>query len=456
MAKRVQKRVNAQNQKLRKKLFVISCGILAAKLILILSVRNGGWLGADGESYLKGVDALMKGGVFSKDPILNYWPAGYPIVLWLLSLVTVSKFIYLVSFFQTILYFAASAFFVDRLRTTRLSRLALPAVLILGLNPTLSLSSLAIGYESLVASCMLATAALIIRYQQIEKSRAKLFQTLLAIGLIQSFSAFMQPRELLLGIAMLIIWAVYEGSWRSSGVIVLVGICISLLLPMGLVLRNLQATNKMTISTNLGATMNIGAGDKASGGYAGGTNTEVGVPCRAKTPGATVSDSELVKCVISWYLHHPKKTAILAIKKSVYFWSPWYGPLANGTMARNPWLKIDPVRNMDTTRAGHELVYGWFGKVVSWIWLIGGLFLLFLGFGWLWGQGGLERQIGLLAGAPVLLAWLTALGTIGDHRFRLPTMGLSLFLQVVGYFGLKERFAATPKRATLEPRGRAR
>lgn len=339
---------------------------------------------------------------------------------------------------------------------TRLSKLALPIVLILGLNPTLSLSSMAIGYESLVASCMLASVALIIRYQQIEKSRANLFQTLIAVSLIQSLSTFLQPRGLLLGIAIFVSWAVYEGNRRSSIAIVIVGICISMVLPMGLVLRNVQATNVATISTNLGATMNIGAGDKATGGYAGGTNTEVGVPCHSKSPGAAISDSELVKCVISWYLHHPGKTAILATKKSVYFWSPWYGPLANGTMARNPWLKMDPVRNIDTTQQGHQLVYGWFGKVISWIWLMGGLFLLIFGFSWLWGQGGLERLIGLLAGTPVLLAWLTALGTIGDHRFRLPTMGLSLFLQVAGYFGLKARLVARSQRATLEPRGRAR
>jgi hypothetical protein len=452
MAKRAKQRAKLKDEKSKKAIFLVSCIILAVKLVLILSVKNGGWLGADGESYLKGVDALIKSGLSSKESVLVYWPAGYPILLWILSLVSVAKLIYLLSFFQTILYFAASAFFVERLRQTRLSKLALPVALILGLNPTLSLSSLAIGYESLVASCMLASVALIIRYEQQQKNWSNLIQTLLCVGIIQSFSAFMQPRGLVMGFFIFIFWGIFHRSWKHFMTIVVLGICAMMILPAGLVMRNASAGNGAVISRNLGITMSLGAGDKASGGY-GNTG---GVPCSPTPPATTASDNQLVKCTISWYLKNPGKTAILTLKKSLYFWSPWYGPLANGTMARNPWLKVDPIKNIDTTRQGHNLVYGWVGKVISWAWLLAGLIFLFFGFGWLWKLQGLERQISVLAGIPVLLAWLTSVGTIGDHRFRLPTMGLSLFLQVAGYFGLRDRFSRSPRRATLEPRGRAR
>ncbi len=452
MAKRARQKANFKDQKLKKGIFLVSCIILAAKLVLILTVKSGGWLGADGESYLKGVDALIKSGLSSKESILVYWPAGYPILLWILSLVSASKLIYLITFFQTILYFATSAFFVERIRKTRLSKLAMPLALILGLNPTLSLSSLAIGYESLVASCMLGSVALIIRYEQRQKNWSNLVQTLLLVGIIQSFSAFLQPRGLVMGFFIFVCWGIFHHSWKHFVTVVVLGTCVMMILPMVLVIRNASASNGAVISRNLGVTMSLGAGDKASGGY-GNTG---GVPCAPTPPALTVSDSQLVKCTISWYLNNPGKTVILTLKKSLYFWSPWYGPLANGTMARNPWLKIDPIRNMDTTKQGHELVYGWFGIAVSWLWFLSGLGLLFFGFRWLWKMGGLERQLCLLAGAPVLLAWLTAIGTIGDHRFRLPTMGLSLFLQVAGYFGLKERFSPSSRRATLEPRGRAR
>lgn len=452
MAKQAKKRAIEKDLGLRKKIFLISCAILAVKLVLILSVKNGGWLGADGESYLRGADALIKDGFSSGASILVYWPAGYSILLWTLSFISIAKLVYLISFFQTILYFIATAFLVERIRTTRLSKLALPLALILGLNPTLSLNSLAIGYESLVASCMLASVALIIRYEQRQRNWANLFRTLLWVGVIQSFSAFMQPRGLIMGFSIFLFWGIFHHSRKRFIAIVILGSCIMMILPLGLVIRNVSAGNGAVISRNLGVTMSLGAGDKATGGY-GNTG---GVPCLPTPPAVAASDGQLVKCTLSWYLNHPWKAAILAVKKSVFFWSPWYGPLANGTMARNPWLKVDPVRNMDTTRQGHDLVYGWFGKAISWVWLLSGLVLLLVGFRWLWRMGGLERKISILTASPVLLAWLTALGTIGDHRFRLPTMGLSLFLQVAGYFGLREGFPWGSGRATLEPRGRAR
>ncbi len=455
MAKRAKQRAISQDRKLKRKIFIVSCVILAVKLFLILSIKKGAWLGADSESYVKGVDGLIKDGFYSRESVLVYWPAGYPILLWLLSFISLSKLIYLVSFLQTVLYFVASAFFVEQVRRTRLSRLALMLALILGLNPTLSLSSLVIGYESIMASCFLLTTALIIRYQR-DQSKKNLIRTILSVGLIQSVSAFVQPRGILIGIAVFILWGIFNKGWKNLITLALAGTCVLMILPAVLIVRNIQANNVATISTNLGVTMNIGAGDQATGGYSDGIFSKYGVPCTPTPPATTVSDSQLVKCVISWYLHHPGKTAILAVKKSVYFWSPWYGPLANGTMARNPWLKIDPIKQIASSKQGFDIVDGLFGKIISWIWLLSGLFLLFFGFGWLWRMGGLERQISMLTGIPVLLAWLTAIGTIGDHRFRLPTMGLSLFLQLAGYFGLKARFGTTQGRATLEPRGRAR
>ena len=455
MAKGTKQRSIIHDQKLRKKLFLISCAILLVKLILILSIKDGGWLGADGENYLTGLNGLLKNGFASKEPLLNYWPAGYPLLLWVLSFVSLSKLIYLISSVQTFLYFAATAFFVERIRLTRLSKIALPLALVLGLNPTLSLSSLAVGYESAVASCFLLTTALIIRYQQ-NQSRKNLIQTLLLVSFIQSISAFMQPRGILLGIIIFILWGVFNGGWKNIVTIVLIGTCVLMIFPSVLVIRNVQANNTATISTNLGSTMNGGAGDRATGGYPGKGNTNYGVPCNPKPPATTVSDSHLVRCVLSWYIKHPSKTAILIVKKSIFFWSPWSGPLANGTMARNPWLKIDPIKNIAANQQGHNIVFGWFGKIVSWIWLLSSLLLLFYGFIWLWKMGGLERQLSILAGTPILLAWLISVATIGDHRYRLPTMGLSLFLQVAGYFGLKEGLFRDRSPAALEPRGRAR
>jgi hypothetical protein len=101
-------------------------------------------------------------------------------------------------------------------------------------------------------------------------------------------------------------------------------------------------------------------------------------------------------------------------------------------MARNPWLTINPLKNIATTQDGFNLVYGGFGKVISWLWLLGGLALLLYGYFTLWRQNSLERFIGNSAMVAIATNWLITLFTIGDHRFRIPIMGLSLFLQVIG------------------------
>jgi hypothetical protein len=109
-------------------------------------------------------------------------------------------------------------------------------------------------------------------------------------------------------------------------------------------------------------------------------------------------------------------------------------------MARNPWLKIDPLLNIARgSQQGHDLVYGGFGKLVSWIWMLSCISLFFIGFFWLRSFKGIYSQLAWLTFTPVVISWLVGMGTIGDHRFRLPTMSLSLFLQVVGIYALRHR-----------------
>jgi hypothetical protein len=65
--------------------------------------------------------------------------------------------------------------------------------------------------------------------------------------------------------------------------------------------------------------------------------------------------------------------------------------------------------------------------------------LFFIGFFWLRSLKGIYSQLAWLSAAPVVASWLIGMGTIGDHRFRLPTMSLSLFLQVMGYYAVKKK-----------------
>jgi hypothetical protein len=173
----------------------------------------------------------------------------------------------------------------------------------------------------------------------------------------------------------------------------------------------------------------MGAGIGATGGY---VTKAVGVPCVTKSTDPTKIENEKIVCILKWYLGNPKESMRLFFNKTIYFWSPWFGPVANGTMARNPWLEINPLKEISSSPDGAKLVFGSFGKVISWAWLLTGLVLLFAGARKLIFNGGTERAIGIVALIIILINWAVALITIGDHRFRVPIMGASLFLQAVG------------------------
>jgi len=444
--KKIKARVQQQQKQSNFKFVFIPVFVLLIKVIVMANTKNGGWLGADGENYLAGVDGLLKDGLFSKESKLLFWPAGYPIVLAIFAKISISNLLWITSIAQSLFYAYASYYFVEQIRKTKLAPLAFLTALLLGFNPTLSLSSLAVGYESPIAAALLLVCALLMQ----KKNTA--IHSLLISALI-GFASFMQPRYLLVGLVLIVLRVLFSDVKKAALVGAAISVAVMLISPASLIYRNNVANDVNSISTNLGTTMRIGAGDGVTGGY---DDKNKSVPCEPKTPGAIVTDNDLVKCVLAWYVSNPVKTIRLAYNKSVFFWSPWSGPLANGTMARNPWLKIDPVVDIQKSQSGYNLVVGPFGKLVSWLWLLVGLGLFALGTWWLYKIGGYARTLAWFAATPVLLSWLTSLGTIGDHRFRIPTMGLSLFLQVAGVFALRKRLKTSGFEPTFEDQPRAR
>ena len=88
---------------------------------------------------------------------------------------------------------------------------------------------------------------------------------------------------------------------------------------------------------------------------------------------------------------------------------------------------------MVQSQEGYDFVAGPFGRFLAWAWLLGGLFVLFLGFYSLWKVNRITRYLGSSAMTIVLTSWLIAAGTQGDHRYRVPIMGMSLLLQISGW-----------------------
>lgn len=439
MAKQIKNKkpvVKASKAEIKINRYLIAFPVIAflIKLITMANIQGGGWLGADGENYFKGVDGLYADGLFSKADILNYWPAGYPILLWLLTLISVSKFVYLISFTQSIFFAFATYYLTKNISKTGAAWLAFPASLFISFNPTLSLSTLAVGYEAPVAACFMMVFGIVLA-SRLNSEKSQYRYAVLLGGWI-AFAALMQPRYLLAGGVVIVIWGATFIPRKTGAKLVAITAIVILISPLSLIARNFVAIDKTTISTNLGVTMSIGAGDGTKGGY---SRTGPEVPCPPSSPGATVTDNQIVKCVVKWYLTNPLKTIKLAFYKSEFFWSPWSGPLAEGTMARNPWLKISPVKSLANTQSSAGLVSGNFGKLVSWIWILSQIGLLIFGFLSLRKIDPASKLLADGSLAAVLISWLISIGTIGDHRFRVPTMGLSLLLQVAAIWTIKNR-----------------
>ena len=443
MASKSKRAKMAPKENLQRKFLLWAFAVFLIKLAIIFRIQgmnagsgdrvyfvDGAWLGADGENYLMGYNALLKDGVFSPESILNYWPAGYPLVILFLSILGKSWVLTTLSIVQSAIFSFAAYFFATQISKTRLKKFAFLAFLLIIFNPTLSLSSIAVGYESFTASGILIVVGLIIK-DFIEKDDKNFLKYLIISSTVVGLLSFMQPRLIVTGILLNLFWIITRKGVKASSLAVVITLVVTLLFPASLIYRNNQAIGINSISTNLGVTMNLGAGDGATGGYVG-SGSKAGVPCETEGNSAQ-QDNQRVKCILNWYVSNPTKSLELFYNKTIYFWSPWFGSLGNGTMARNPWLTISPIKNIASSSVeGNQLVLGPIGKVVSWLWLLGGLALLFYGYLILLRQNYLERFIANLTMIVISTNWLISLMTIGDHRFRIPIMGASLFLQAIG------------------------
>jgi hypothetical protein len=424
------------DSKLHKYLIAIPLIALVIKFITMTNIQAGAWYAADGENYIAALDGLLKDGFFSQEGLLSYWPAGYPLLMWPIAVIAQPIFFYLISAIQSIFFAYATYFFTNKMAKSSLKNFAFWTAMIISFNPTLSLSSLAIGYEAPIAACFMMIAGII--WANINPTYdKKSWLNVACVGGWFALATFMQPRFLLIAIIIAVFWSLKVVGKKNKVRIAALVVAIMMVAPAVMIFRNAVTIDKATISTNLGVTMRIGAGPETSGSY---DRTGPEVPCEPKAPATTVTDNELVICVLKWYLTNPLDTARLSFNKAIYFWSPWSGPEATGTMARNPWLKISPVQQVGSSNQdGQGLVFGGFGVALSYIWIIGQVFFLFLGYRSLRKLGRDELFFARVLITPVLVSWLLALGTIGDHRFRVPTMSMSLVLQVIAILAIRKK-----------------
>ena len=114
--KNLKPRAQKQQRQPNFKFILIPALVFLIKLVIMANTKNGGWLGADGENYLAGVDGILKDGIFSTESKLLFWPAGYPIILVFFAKLSIVNLLWITSIFQSALYAFASYYFVERIR----------------------------------------------------------------------------------------------------------------------------------------------------------------------------------------------------------------------------------------------------------------------------------------------------------------------------------------------------
>lgn len=449
-------------KKFRRNLIFISLSALLIKFFIILRIQgfdwyeagdgnlgNGlgvlldnnfappnAWYGADGENYIRGLQGLADQGFYSDEGKLAYWPAGYPLLMWPLLTLFKGYFFMALAILQSLAYALGSIWFVEEISKTKLKKACYLLAFFLAFNPTLALNTISVGYElPVVALSLISMAALTRSFTSRSKSVMSWEAFLAAISF--GLASFMQPRLVVVSGVFFFVWALAKYRLLLMVPFLVVTLGIVSIAPALMIFRNQEVHGYAAISTNLGVTMRLGAGPGASGGY---SSKPTGlVECPEVAGDAAEIDNSTVRCVIDWYLDNPVKAMQLFLNKAKFFWSPWFGPEANGTMARNPWSQNHPLLSSAQTQDGFNLIFGFSGKIASWIWMLGGLLLLILGSLFLWRVGGVERLLMSIFSASFLLNLISSVLTIGDHRFRIPSMGMSIFLQVVGIFALTSK-----------------
>ena len=425
----------------QKKLILVIGIVTVVKLIVILNIRQsldgfypGAWLGSDGETYMAAAESIAQMGFFSKSSLLIYFAPGYPFFLFILQSLTGDLVFVFSSLIQTVLYSYSIYFFCQQLLKTKLKKISVPFAIIALFNPTLSLSSLVIGYENLVASLLLLAVGLLILDIASEESKSSKLPVLVSSALL-GVTVWLSPRMILPGFLLLLVWAILNKKSKKSLLTVSLAILILLGFQASIIMRNQIATGEFVSQSSLGTLALMGAGPNATGTY---TNDDTGVFCNVKGLRPGDSSNQKLKCAIKWYAENPVDGLVLLWKKSYNLWSPWFGPLYGGTMARNPYLIFHPVKSNITTQSQLDFVMGIPGQIVSWVWILGGWLLLIIGYRSLFKYGGLQRAIGNVTLMLIISNWLTVLVVQGDNRYRIPLMPLSLLLQICGYMTVRK------------------
>lgn len=192
-------------------LYFILC-ISSIKVIILFNIEpvflgyaGGAWLGSDGESYLKGLDAIREDGLFTKSNYMSYFAPGYSLFLLLTSFVSKYYLLPLVSIIQTVFYAFSIHYLAKQLSVTSISKVVPLFSVVAMLNPTLSLQSLQLAYEGVVASICALVTGLFIKSTNSTNNKSSNYDILFA-SLLLGISIWLSLRMVLPSLGIILFW----------------------------------------------------------------------------------------------------------------------------------------------------------------------------------------------------------------------------------------------------------
>lgn len=246
--------------------------------------------------------------------------------MWILSVFGQGAMLWLLSIVQTLAWSFAIWLLAREVIRTRIAWAALPFAYLALLNPTLTLSSLTVGYETLAGATQVLAVALML--QDLRQTEAHSWWRFPLAGAVLGYSIALQPRLLIGASALLLVWLIARKPWQQSLALGVVAGLLMAMFPLGLMVRNQVANGRAVISSNLGVNMMMGVGADSTGTY-GSQSKQVN--CGTLPKDSIDADNAKVACALNWYIENPGQTLRLAWIKSQHFWSSWWGPYAAGT-----------------------------------------------------------------------------------------------------------------------------
>lgn len=409
---------------------LIAYVVLFGKVFLADWLEQGIWVDGDGLRRLAEISNMSNFGITV--PGVDAATAGYATVVHMVGVLIGTAALWPIAMLQSALFSFAVWYLAVALRGTRIAWAMVPFAFLALLNPALSLSSLALGSDSVTASLLMLTLGLLVRDMKTKRD-SRTPRRILTAAVLLSASAFMAPMLAFGSIAFLLSWAAARGNreqaiWISAGALALL-----LALPIMLLVRNQIANNSNMLPTSSEQMAPVTAGFKNFDGSR----------CGIGTLDVVSLNVPKIRCLMSWYQEVSANTSEAAAPNAMAFWSPWAGPMAGTQLRDNPWPALHPANLLTDGANPRSILTTPLATAVSWLWMLAAIVSALAGLVALRGLGILETELSVGAGWLIVGSWLGGALTHADASTRLPVMGMVLMLQLLGW-----RFFITRGRET--------